>query len=361
MIIQKLELRNFRNYTDLSIDLYERLNIFTGDNAQGKTNLLESIVFLSTTRSHRISDEKKMIRYGSEFALLSCIYKSDGSDEKLKAIIHPKGKTLMKNGYPVMKTSDFIGSLNTVVFTPDDLRIFDDSPRERRKLINQELTSVSRSYMNGLSKYQSVLKERNILLKNEHPDDSLLDILDTQLAEAEAMIYRQRKEFTDYLNRWLTKIYARLSGETDEIRICYVTQSDSDDISILKEKRKAVRRRDLEFRVTTTGIHKDDFIFTKDGRNMTECASQGQKRMVMLGFRLALLLFIREKTGRRPVLLLDDVLSELDREKQVRLLDMVAEKYQCVITATEIPECVNGLSYREFHIEDGKVTAIKGD
>lgn len=361
MIIQKLELRNFRNYADLSIDLYERLNIFTGDNAQGKTNLLESIVFLSTTRSHRISDEKKLIRYGSDFALLSCIYKSDGSDEKLKAIIHPKGKTLMKNGYPVMKTSDFIGSLNTVVFTPDDLRIYDDSPRERRKLINQELTSVSRTYMNELSRYQSVLKERNILLKNEKPDESLLDILDTQLAEAEVMIYRQRKEFTDFLNRWLTKIYERLSGENSEIRICYVTQSDSDDISILKEKRKAVRRRDLEFRVTTTGIHKDDFIFTKDGRNMTECASQGQKRMVMLGFRLALLLFIREKTGRRPVLLLDDVLSELDREKQERLLSMVADKYQCVITATEIPECVKDLSYREFHIRNGTVNEIKGD
>ena len=144
MIIRNLQLKNFRNYSDCSIDLSEGLNLFTGRNAQGKTNLLESIVVLSSTRSHRISEDQKMIRNQCEFSILTCIYNSEGKDESLKVILHRKGKTLMKNGYPVMKASDFIGEIHTVLFTPDDLRIFTDSPKERRKLINQEITAVSR-------------------------------------------------------------------------------------------------------------------------------------------------------------------------------------------------------------------------
>lgn len=359
MIIRNLQLKNFRNYSDCSIDLSEGLNLFTGRNAQGKTNLLESIVVLSSTRSHRISEDQKIIRNQCEFSILTCIYNSEGKDESLKVILHRKGKTLMKNGYPVMKASDFIGEIHAVLFTPDDLRIFTDSPKERRKLINQEITAVSRIYMHALGRYQSVLKERNILLKNDRVDESLLGIMDEQLAEAEAVIYEKRKEFIDFMNTWISVIYERLSDEKSSLQIRYVTQSDSADPTVLKQKRKAVMKKDMEFRVTTTGIHKDDIIFVKDGMNMIDTASQGQKRMVILSFRLALLLYIREKTGKKPVLLLDDVLSELDHERQERLLKLVAEKYQCIITATELPPFIRNLKYRQFHIENGMVKEIR--
>ena len=359
MIIQNLQLKNFRNYSECSIDLCEGLNLLTGRNAQGKTNLLESIVVLSTTRSHRIAEDQKMIRNQCDFSILTCIYNSEGNQHNLKVILHRKGKTLMKDGYPVMKTSDFIGEIHTVLFTPDDLRIFTDSPKERRKLINQVITGVSKSYMNALGKYQTLLKERNILLKNERVDESLLLVVDDQMAVAEAAVYQIRKEFIDFINTWIGKIYERLSDEKTDLKIRYMSQSDSSDPAVLMQKRKAVLKRDLEFRVTTTGIHKDDIIFEKDGVNMIDTASQGQKRMVILSFRLALLLYIKEKTGKKPVLLLDDVLSELDHNRQVRLLNMVAEKYQCIITATELPPFIRNLKYRQFHIEDGMVKEIR--
>ena len=359
MIIRHLQLKNFRNYSECSIELSEGLNLFTGRNAQGKTNLLESIVVLSSTRSHRISEDQKMIKDSCEFSILACIYNSEGKDEKLKIILHRKGKTLMKNGYTVMKTSDFIGEIHTVLFTPDDLGIFTDSPKERRKLINQEITGVSKVYLQALGKYQSLLKERNILLKNDRVDESLLSIVDEQLAQSEAVIYQYRKEFIDFINTWISRIYGRLSDEKTSLLIRYLSQSASSDPEVLKQKRKAVLKKDLEFRVTSTGVHKDDIIFEKDGVNMIDTASQGQKRMVILSFHLALLLYIKEKTGKKPVLLLDDVLSELDHDRQVRLLNMVAEKYQCIITATDLPPFIRNLKYRQFHIENGMVKEIR--
>ncbi|MGM9941211.1 MAG: DNA replication/repair protein RecF [Bulleidia sp.] len=359
MYVRKLELRNFRNYSDLSIELTDRMNIITGHNAQGKTNLLESLVFLSSTRSHRIHDDRKMIRNGCEFAIARCEYDNEGRTGTLQGIIHNKGKTLMKDGYPVMKSSEFIGTLNTVLFSPDDLRIFDDSPRERRKLINQVITGVSRSYLNELTKYQSVLKQRNILLKNDRPDGSLLDIMDRQMAHCESVIHQEREEFVRFMNQWMTRIYARLSDDAEEVTIRYVSHYDTSDENQIEEKRKGFRKKDIEFRVTTIGIHKDDVIFEKNGNNIIETASQGQKRMVILAFRLSLLIYIRNRTGTRPVLLLDDVLSELDHDRQIRLLNMVGDKYQCVITTTELPPYLRNLKYREFHIENGMLKNIK--
>ena len=359
MVIKELQLKNFRNYSECSIELSEGLNLFTGRNAQGKTNLLESIVVLSSTRSHRIKEDQKMIRNSCEFSILSCIYESEGVKKSLKVILHSNGKTLMKNGYTVMKASDFVGEIQTVLFTPDDLRLFTDPPRERRKLINQQLTAVSKSYMASLGRYQSLLKERNSMLKNEKIDESLLNILDDIMSEAEASIYSARKEFIDFINTWIGKIYEKLSDEKADLKIRYVSCCDSDDPAVLKSKRKSLLRKDIEFHVTTTGIHKDDIFFEKDGINMIDTASQGQKRMVILSFRLALLLYIREKTGHKPILLLDDVLSELDYERQIRLLSMVADRYQCIITAAQLPPFIRNLKYRQFYIENGMVKQIQ--
>lgn len=359
MIIQKIELINFRNYERLSVDLSERLNLITGNNAQGKTNLLESLVFLSMSRSHRLRDDRKLIRKGCEFASMMCAFKDEEKEHTLKAIIHAKGKTLMKDGHLVSKSSEFIGSLNTILFSPDDLGLFSDSPKERRKVLNQEITKVSYVYLNAMSIYQNHLKQRNSVLKNENQDDSLLDIMDEQMAEEESLIFRKRKEFIEYINSYLGRIYQMISDEQSDVSIYYSCCYEKGTEEEIKERRQSDRRRDKDFHVTTSGIHKDDMIFMKDGQNVLECASQGQKRMIMLAFKMSLLLYIRKETGERPVLLLDDVLSELDHDRQKKLLQIISDRYQCVITATEIPACMADMNYREIHIENGMVKSIK--
>ena len=163
MIIETLRLRNFRNYENLSVSFDPKLNVITGKNAQGKTNLLESIVYLSLTRSHRILNEKKLIRENMPFAEIRCTFSDKDERKELGAVIHPQGKTLIVNRYPVKKSSDFIGLLNVVIFSPDDLYLFNDMPRERRKVMNQEITKISPKYLLSLNRYQNFLKERNSL------------------------------------------------------------------------------------------------------------------------------------------------------------------------------------------------------
>ena len=181
MIIDTLKLRNFRNYENLSVTFDPKLNVITGQNAQGKTNLLESIVYMSLTRSHRILNEKKLIREDMPFAEIRCIFSDEGDRKELGAVIHPQGKTLLVNRYPVKKTSDFIGLLNVVIFSPDDLYLFNEMPRERRKVMNQEIAKISSGYLLAMNRYQNFLKERNSLLKNRTVDETYLDILDEQM------------------------------------------------------------------------------------------------------------------------------------------------------------------------------------
>lgn len=359
MIVKHLELIQFRNYEKLNIDLSNHTNLLTGLNAQGKTNLLESLVYLSLTRSHRISDEKKLIRENYDFASVSCIYEDEGTDHTLKAVIHRKGKTLFVDGHPVSRSSEFIGLLNTVLFSPDDLGIFTDSPKERRKMVNQEITKVSSSYLSALNKYQNYLKQRNAVLKNEVVDDSLIDIMDEQMSFYESVISKERKDFTDLINQYISRIYQILSDEKSEIRLQYVHCYENDSAEYIYNVRKKYRKKDCLLHITAFGTHREDFIFLKDDQKINECASQGQKRMILLAFKMSLLIYIKNRIHKRPVLLLDDVMSELDQNRQKKLLAILDDKYQCVITATEIPDYLKNKNYREFHICNGNIESIK--
>lgn len=359
MIVRHLELIQFRNYEKVSIDFSEHTNLLTGFNAQGKTNLLESLVYLSLTRSHRISDEKKLIRENCDFASVSCIYEDEGNVHTLKAVIHKKGKTLFADGHPVSKSSEFIGLLNTVLFSPDDLGIFNDSPKKRRRMINQEITKVSFSYLSSLNKYQSYLKQRNAVLKNEVTDHSLLDIMDEQMALCESVILQERYNFIHLINQYISRIYQILSDEKSEIRLHYVSCYENNSEEYICNTRKKYRNKDCLLHMTTIGIHREDFIFLKDEKNIIECASQGQKRMILLAFKMSLLIYIKERIHKRPVLLLDDVMSELDHNRQKKLLELLDDKYQCVITATDIPDYLKSRNYREFHICNGSIESIK--
>lgn len=356
MWIKELKLRNFRNYGTAEIHLSKGTNLLTGDNAQGKTNLLESLVYLSLTRSHRISDDRRLIREGAPFADIRCRFERDGRERELEAVISAKGKTLLIQKAPAARSSEFIGLLNVILFAPDDLRVFSDSPRERRRIMNQEITKISSRYLLSLNRYQTLLKQRNLLLKQPSPDRTYLDTLSGQMSAEEELIVKERREFTDGINANLCRIYRQLAADPEtavraEYRSCF---AEADREEILQQHLSA-SEKDLENRVTTKGIHREDLIFLMDERNIIETASQGQKRMVMLAFKLALHQYIRQKTGEDAVLLLDDVLSELDFEKQKRLLALVSISSQCLITATYIPDFMKNSSMKEFRIRNGLI------
>lgn len=362
MIVNKLFLRNFRNYEEAEVQLNPHMNILIGENAQGKTNLLESLVFLSLTRSHRVSDEKKLIRKGQPFADIRCEYIDEEFEKEIEVIIHPKGKTLMIQHHPVKRSSEFIGLLNVVLFSPDDLRIFNDQPRDRRRVMNQEITKINSSYLRALNRSQTLLKERNLYLKNDHIDALYLDTLDEELSNEESVIIAERIKFTDYIRSEIPLIYQNLSGDKTLIDLQY--KCCIDDKKNIKDSVRAMhqenRDRDIEMKMTTNGIHREDLLFKINDLNLIHFASQGQKRMTMLAFKIALMQYIKQQTNKEPILLLDDVLSELDLKRQERLLEMVTSSYQCLITATNIPDYFKNDDISTFYIENGHIYTQKG-
>ena len=294
MIVTDLRIRNFRNYETAAIRLSPTINLISGPNAQGKTNLLESLVYLSLTRSFRTMNDSLLIRSGCEFANLACVV-HDQKDIRLDAVIHSSGKTLSVNRSPVKKTSEFVGLLNTVL--------------------------VSSGYLFALKGYRSLLKDRNSLLKQFHPDESYLEVLEERMADAAASVIRERRAFVQSVNRNLTGFYQKLALDPLQADLNYHS-CIPDDVTDEGLKEALVRlfaesrAKDIEFKSTGNGIHREDISFSLNGENVINSASQGQKRMVLLGFKLAIIRYIEETKHTRAVLLLDDVLSELDRERQ---------------------------------------------
>lgn len=365
MRIKQFRCRNFRNYSECRIELDPWINVFLGKNAQGKTNLLEGMFFLSTSRSHRAHEDALMIKNNEEFSNLECLV-SDEREVKVSAVIHSKGKTLMLDHNPCKRSSDFIGVLNVILFSPTDLNLFDDSPRSRRKCMDIEIGKVSKSYTRSLSSYMRLLKERNSLLKAESQDENYLDVLDEQLIREEAELIIQRNEFIALLNETCFKYYALLSGSKQTITIRYepliAVEEKEKMIASLREKMLKNRQRDQYLQMTSIGIHRDDFTFLMDEQPVSSVASQGQRRMILLSMKLSLIEYVLKKTGKLPVLLLDDVLSELDSEKRLNLLRCMPANCQTIITTTDLDDC-NGLNRKitVFEVENGMIKRRKGD
>ena len=361
MIVSKLRLRSFRNYDSCEVEFRPGINLIIGDNAQGKTNLIESLVCLSLTKSHRLKDDQKLIKDGAEYADIACVC-TDGKRKRLRMVIHKDGKALLYDRQPVKRMSDFIGLLNVVLFSPDDLRLFSDAPRDRRRVMDQEIGKINTSYLHAVSRYQNFLKERNNLLKTPVPDETYLDILDERMIEEEIIILNERRQFIAALNETVPGIYRELSQEEDRISIGYETfvSFEGDLKEELTRIYKTNRTRDLEYRLSTNGVHRDDIRFLMNEQNIPDIASQGQKRMTILAFKMALAEYIRTHTGESPVLLLDDVLSELDRHHQERLIDKVRTAEQCFITAAEMPDTIKGLDHTVYEVRNGTVRQTGG-
>ena len=341
MIIKSIELNNFRNYEHIKIDLSEGINIIYGENAVGKTNILESAYMSGTTKSHKGSKDKECIKIGCEEAHIKTVV--DKNNKEYTIDIHlkkNKTKGIAVNKIPLKKASDIFGILNIVVFSPEDLNIIKEGPSERRRFIDSELCQIDKIYLNDLKKYNKIIDQRNSLLKSmyEKKDNiSTLDVWDEQLINYGKKIILRRYEFIDDIKKEVRNIHSKISGYKEEIDIDYEPDVLTDNY---EKELKNSRDKDIRTGYTNIGPHKDDIKIIVNGIDIRKYGSQGQQRTCALSLKLSEISLMERKTGEKPVLLMDDVLSELDRNRQEYLLDSMYEN-QTVITCTGIDEFIN--------------------
>jgi len=348
MIIKSLELSDFRNYENLKIDFSSGTNILYGDNAQGKTNILEAIFMSATTKSHKGSKDKEIIRFGKNEAHIRTILEKDNAEYRVDMHLRSsKTKGIAIDGQKIKRASDLIGKLNVVFFSPEDLSIIKNGPSERRRFMDMELCQLDQIYLNSLSKYNKLVVERNKVLKDlfDHPENNvLLDVQDKQLCEYGSVIIKTREKFIGDLNEIIRPIHNKLTGGKENLSVYYEPNVDAADF---ERKLKSSRQRDIYAKQTTVGPHKDDFSFVvKRNGDDTEkidirkYGSQGQQRTASLSLKLSEIEIVKKAKKENPVLLLDDVLSELDSNRQNYLLNTIGN-IQTIITCTGLDEFVN--------------------
>jgi len=362
MKIRTLTLRDFRNIAALSVSFHESITVLVGDNAQGKTNLLEAIYFLSTGRSHRVNDERICIRNGQETALIKGVIEGNAPFE-LKVVLHQEGKSLFYQQTALRKASEFIGKMNAVLFSPGDMELFDASPKARRRFMDTELGKINPVYVDLLTKTMKLLKDRNNILKEKVIDEAYLEVVTERMIGYQVQLIRLRTVFIGQVNASLDKYFKQLSLSDDSIRIDYqgvVPDSDQSE-SLLREKYARHTERDKALRVTGIGIHRDDLAFTMDGVPVSDLASQGQRRMIVIALKCALLDVIEAAIGEKPILLLDDVFSELDALRRKALFKTLHQNTQTVISTTDLEHVSEWLSEAVtiYEVSAGKIRERK--
>jgi DNA replication and repair protein RecF len=339
--INSLKLKNFRNYDLLSLNLNPATNIFYGDNAQGKTNILESIYLCGTSKSHRGTKDKDMILFGEEESHIEIIVDKKGITYQIDMHLKKnKPKGIAINHIPIKKASELFGVLNVVFFSPEDLNIIKNGPSERRRFIDMELSQISRLYLNNLSNYHRIISHRNHLLKDIYYNDSLretLDIWDMQLVDYGNKIIEERRKFLSQVNKIISIIHNKITGNKEAIEIIYEPNIGKESF---EEVLRRHRERDLKIMSTSSGPHRDDICFKVNGIDIRKFGSQGQQRTAALSLKLSEIELMKQITEDKPILLLDDVLSELDKHRQNYLLDSIDE-IQTLITCTGVDEFVN--------------------
>ena len=354
MHITKLALRDFRNFEALTLeDLNPGINVFAGRNAMGKTNLLEAVNYLSCARSFRGAPDAKLIRDGQAFAGIFAQYAADSHRGKIEIGILGEGKRSVRlNGLPVRKISELMGALNSIVFAPEDLRIIKEAPSLRRRMMDMELCKISPGYYRSLQSYSLALKSKNKLLKNPRADAGVLSAYSEQMAAYGEQMIEERAAFVEQLNACTARFYHNLQGVSEGIEIRYKCSAEVENArESLLAKMQANAAREREMGVCLTGPHREDLEILINGRDSKIYASQGQQRTAMLAIRLASLEVAQAQTGEAPVLLLDDVFSELDRRRRESLMEIVSGN-QVFITCTDMEGMkeLAGASY--FSVEE---------
>ncbi len=360
MMIESLELENYRNYRRLHMDLSPGTNLLYGDNAQGKTNILEAIYVGCTTRSHRGSKDREIIRFESDESHIKLnVRKKDVPYRIDMHLKRNKAKGVAVNGVPIRRASELFGIINVVFFSPEDLNIIKNGPAERRRFMDMELCQLNRLYVHALIRYNKVILQRNKLLKEMafSPDqDGTLDVWDMQLLRYGSQVIGYRREFIGMLNEIIGGIHDKLSGGKEKIAVLYEPNSDADG---LETALKRNREMDIRLKTTTTGPHRDDLSFLVNGIDIRRFGSQGQQRTAALSLKLAEIELVRCMVKDHPVLLLDDVLSELDNSRQEHLLHEIGQ-IQTVITCTGLEDLLSRRFPvdRSFRVAGGTVTSV---
>lgn len=347
MIIKSIELSDFRNFETLKAEFSNGVNIFSGQNANGKTNILESIYLGSTTKSQKGSRDKDIIRFGRDEAHIRLYAEKADIVHKIDMHLRSgKAKQLYVDGMQIKKSTDYLGMIHVVSFSPEDLLMVKEGPALRRRFLDLELCQLDAIYMHNYASYNKVLEQRNNLLKelkasfgyqNPRTKDTL-SVWDEQLVMYGGPIIEARRSFIDEICSYAKEIHSKISNGLEELKIEYAPDvTEENFINVLKENSD----KDIVLKSTSSGPHRDDFIFLINGNDARKYASQGQQRSCVLSLKLAEIKYVTEKTGELPILLLDDVLSELDRSRQTNLLDSISDM-QTFITCTGLEEFVSG-------------------
>lgn len=341
MRIKSLKLKNFRNYDLLSLEFDHATNIFYGDNAQGKTNILEAIYLSGTTKSHRGTKDRDMIQFGHDESHIETVIEKNNVEFKIDMHLKknsPKGIAI--NKMPIRKASELFGVIHLVFFSPEDLNIIKNGPSERRRFIDLELAQLDKLYLSDLANYNRIINQRNRLLKDIYNREDLLstlEIWDMQLADYGKKVMERREKFIEQINEIIASVHQKLTDGKEQLSLFYEKSNGEQELmdAIVKN-----RERDMRMKSTSVGPHRDDICFRVGNLDIRKFGSQGQQRTAALSLKLSEIELVKMLIKDEPVLLLDDVLSELDKNRQHALLDTI-KNIQTIVTCTGVEEFVN--------------------
>ncbi|MDI3548520.1 MAG: replication and repair protein RecF [Halanaerobiales bacterium] len=365
MYLEKILLKNYRNLKESLLELNSNLNILVGYNGQGKTNFLESIYLLGTGSSHRTGLDRELINWEEEKALIQVLLVRKDQNLKISILLDGSQKKIEINNTPIERVSELIGNLNVVLFSPEDLNLVKGGPANRRRFLDVEVSQVSSYYYYLLHKYNHVLKQRNNLLKDIRDgkgNKELLEIWDEKLVELGSKVILKRMEVVEKLKILARLTQRRITNGVENLVIDYQPglkgEIDRERVSLIfKQDLVNNRKIELERGYTLVGPHRDDLVFKINGVDVRKYGSQGQQRTTALALKLAELEFMKSETGEYPILLLDDVFSELDELRRSTLLRLIADKIQTFITATDLNNLkgINEGSFHIFRVEEGEI------
>ena len=353
MRIKKIELLNFRGYEKLSVLFEPGINVFIGKNGSGKTNLAEAISYLSIARSFRTNDEKELRKHGEIFSRLRGQFEVDERFTKVDVLLTSKGKQIIVNGSEIKSLSELINELHVLVFKPGDAFLFDESPSERRKLINLEISRQSKKYLIAIRKYEKLLLERNALLKENDVNETQIEIVTKMMIDVSKEIVSLRNLFFEKLKPITEKISYELTGGLKRFVFNYHSFVEINNFEINAQNAfNKAKENDLRYGMTTIGPHREDFSCVLNGVEIKTSGSQGEKRLAALILKLAIYELVKDK-NKKPILILDDVFSELDEERQSKLLKLIRGYEQVIVTTTEWNKDVEATV---FEVANHKVT-----
>lgn len=355
MYIEKIKLDNFRNYKKQEILLNKNINVFYGENAQGKTNIIESIFICALGKSFRAKKEKELIQFNQKEASIQINYQKKDREGEILYKIGNK-KEIKINKINIKKMSELLGNLNIVLFSPEDINIVKDGPSNRRKFMNMMISQLRPNYIYQYNLYLKVLEQKNNYLKkikeeNIKIDENLLDIYDEKLSETAERVYKYRNEFIQKIKEKINKIHCKITEEKEEIKLKYI--SDCEDKEKFFKNLKENRIKDIERGFTSRGIQRDDIYFFINTKKVDIYGSQGQQRTLILSLKLTELEIIKEEIGEYPILLLDDFMSELDKKRKNNFFNSIKDM-QVFITCTEKIE-LNNVKLEQYCVKEGNV------